>query len=142
MTQPNLKVQSDASTAIATANTWTASSVVLNASQFFTRGTATDLELFVSFASLAGTAAAGSVTPLLVGSATTGFSTTASITPDKGALGTVGASSISGHAHYAQLLYPYYRVQYTPTGASTATGSAVSIAVFSGLQDSLDVTDN
>ena len=140
MTQPNLKVQSDASTAIATATTWTASSVVENG-QIFTRGTATDLELVVSFGSLAGTAAAGSVTPLLVGSAATSFATTASISPDKGALATVGASSISTHAHYAQLQYPYYRVNYTPTGASTATGTAMSIAVFSGLQDSLDNSD-
>jgi hypothetical protein len=142
VTQPVLKVQTDASTAIASANTWSASSVVQQANQFFTKGTATDLELFVISSSLAGTASANSVTPTLVGSATSAFSTTASVSPDKGTLAGVGQANISTHAHFAQLSYPYYRLLYTPTGASNFTGSVVSVAVFSGYQDSLDVSDN
>jgi len=141
MTQPNLIVKSDASTAVASATTWTASSIVENG-QAIARGTATDLELVVTGSVSSTVAFVGSVTPLLVGSATSAFSTTTSITPDKGTLAAVTTASWVSHAHYAQLQFAFYRVQYTPTAAGTVSGSAQATYIFSGVQDSLDVSDN
>lgn len=141
MTQPNLVVKGDSSTAIATATTWSASSVVENG-QIISKGTATDLELVTVLGSLAGTAAAGTAINItLSGSTSSTFATSTTVSADKGA-DNVSTATFTGHAHYAQLQYPYYRATYTPNGAGTVTGTAMSVFVFSGVQDSLDVSDN
>lgn len=140
MTQPNMIVKGDGSTAIATATTWTGSTVV-ETGQIIAKGSATDLELVTVLVSLAGTAAAGTaINVSLSGSTSSTFATSTTVSADKGS-DTVSTATMTGHAHYAQLQYPYYRATYTPNGAATVTGTAVSVFVFSGVQDSLDNSD-
>ena len=140
--QPNLKLATDATTAANGASTWSGTSVTQTSAAFWTRGTATDLDLvtvFTGSASSAGAGAASTIAVQLYGSATTGFATSVAITADKGT-SSAGTATNVGSAHYAQLAYPYYKATYAPS--ATITGQAVSIAIFSGLQDSLDNTTN
>lgn len=139
--QPNIKFDKDSTTA-ALATTWSAASATQTAGIYFTRGTATDMSVVTVFTGSASSAPAGSqtITVAVYGSATTGFATSTAVTADKS---TTNATTATGNAlvsvlHFAQLQYPYYKLTYAPGG--TVTGQAVSIAVFSGLQDSLDNT--
>lgn len=140
MTQPNMKLGTDATTAANGASTWSGSSVAQTAATFFTRGTATDLDVVVVFtgsASSAAAGAAGTIALTLQGSASTAFTSATTVAADKGTVAAGTATNI-GSAHFAQLAYPYYRAILGPS--ATITGQATVVYVGSGLQDSLDDT--
>lgn len=141
MTQPNLKIDKDSTTA-ALATTWSASSAAQTSNIYVTKGTATDMTAVSIFTGQASSAPAGSQTIAVVawGSATTGFASSTSVSADKS---TTNATTATGNAlvsvlHYAQLQYPFYKFVYSPGG--TVTGQAVTVAVFTGIEDSLDAT--
>ena len=141
MTQPNLKTGTDATTVVTVgASTWSAASTPTTAASFFTKGTATDIDLVVVFSGSASSAAAGSagvIAATLYGSAATTFASATSVAADKGTIAcSTAAGNNIGTAHYAQLQYPYYRTVLSPS--ATVTGQAAVVYVASGLQDSLD----
>ena len=140
MTQPNLKIATDATSAANGASTWSGASGAQTAASFFTRGTATDMDVVVLFTgSGAGAAAgaAGSIAITLQGAAATTFAATTTYTADKGSIGSSTATILTS-AHFAQLQQPYFRAILTPS--ATVTGQAVVVYIASGLQDSLDDT--
>lgn len=138
MTQPNLKVGTDCTTAANGASTWVSASGAQTAASFFTRGTATDLTvavLFTGSSASAAAGAAGTIAITLQGASATTFASPTSVTADKGTIASGTGTNITV-AHFAQLAFPYYRAILTPS--ATVSGQAAVVYIASGLQDSLD----
>ncbi len=139
---PNLRIDKDSTTAANGASTWSAASGGQTSATYVQKGTATDMVVATVFNGSASSAASGSQTIAVTvyGSASTGFATSTLVAADKSTTNATTAASnvLLSVLHFAQLQYPYYKFVYTPGG--NVTGQAQSVAIFSGLQDSLDNT--